>query len=271
MLKIIVKKYAIILLPILLLPILLLVSFHQAMAQDHARGRGGNGWGIGYSFITAGGEAGTVMYRPNRYASFRLVSAGIDYDEDVSETKNENSYDYTQAAALGSDAFILNLHPFRGRFYFAFGVSNFELSLALDGSAERTGVNPSADDIPPELQGIVTPDVEFTFSAEMGASIAFTGPSGYAGIGLGTKHADKKGLGLRFEIGVIQVSDPEIDLYVRNINVVGDDEGLSEAVRTETTAELEAKSEEYEEELKEKFKDDYALFPVIEFGISYHF
>ncbi len=295
MLKTILKKYTIILLPILLLPILLLVSFHEAVAQDHARGRGGRGWGIGSSYNstslvaylireTVASEsdnsktsshlaAPSIMYRKKKHISYRLIVSQFDYSDSTSETEGDSSYDVELNFALGSDALIANLHPFGGRFYFALGVTDFELKASLDGRGIGKGSDMQKETV--DVNGTPTEidiDVAFEVSGDVGGSLAYEGLAGYTGFGWGTKYPDKKGFGMRFEIGIIHMPDPEVNLYVRDVALDArfNESKISTASVEKEIEELLADSEKYETELEED-ASQLDMFPVIEIGISYHF
>ncbi len=304
MLNTILKKHIII-----LLSILFFGAFQQAVAQDNTteepnveevlqddsatetvieqkplvpekrvRGRGGRGWGLGVSYITTGlnEPAPTVMYRSKRHISYRFITSQFDYSDTASETEGDSSYDIDLNFALGSDTLITNIHPFGGRFYFALGIADFELVVGFGGTA--TGKATETQDV--MAKGVdtgVDVNVDFEVSANMGGSLGYEGFATYTGLGWGTKHPDKRGFGMRFELGVIQMPKPKADLYVNNFRISAQaDVPGAQPVTTDGSAfqdevnELNRDTEEYEREA-EKEAAQLNQFPVIELGISYHF
>ena len=281
------KKYTVI-----LLSILFWGALQQAVAQEVAvepqasitgntdKKRGGRGWGVGVSYSTTSllQESLTVMYRDRRHLSYRFITSQFDYKDSSSEKEGDSSYNLDVNFALGNDAFITNIHPFGGRFYFALGLTDFELRLGFFGSVKSEATEKQTlDPITTDL-GTVQPDpieVDFTATGNVGGSLAYEGIATYTGLGWGTKHPDKRGFGMRFEIGIIQMPKPKADLFANNFRVtaqadIAGSKPISNEALNKEAADAVGDTEQYERDLEAEAAQ-LNQFPVIELGFSYHF
>ncbi len=266
------------------------------ITEKKVKGRGGSGWGVGSSYTTTSVIAYTirtsiadesntsqasshnavpsVMYRNKKFISYRFAVAQFDYSDTITEKKGDSSYKLGVNFALGNDTFITNLHPFGGRFYFALGITDFELKLGFGGSVSGEASETQEDIIDPKTGGPLKVTSEVT--GRVGGSLAYEGLATYTGLGWGTKHPDKRGFGMRFELAVIQVPKPKVNLYANGfkaaaaVDVDGEEREIStEAIDAEIN-QLVSDTAKYERDL-EKDAAQLDIFPVIEIGFSYHF
>lgn len=181
------------------------------------------------------------------------LGAGIEATYGLSERFNlrfginSYTYDYDETASgicydaeldLGSGALLIDWHPFAGVFRISAGYMRNDNVLRLTATPTE----------PQEIGGVpYNPGDIGTLHGEM----TFEENVPYFGIGWGNA-ARGKGLGMSFEIGAMFQDSPQVALTAENSNI--------------SQADLDQEAREIEEDLEE-----FEIYPVISFGLSYHF
>jgi hypothetical protein len=170
---------------------------------------------------------------------FNLRAGVNNYSYDFDETASDIRYD--TELDLQSGSLLLDWHPFAGVFRISAGYVHNKNALSLRAApAAGTTVNIGGQDFDGSQVGILTGDVTFKKNVP------------YAGIGWGNA-VRGKGLGFSFEIGAVFQDEPTVRLASTSSN-------------TALQARLPTEEQQAQEDL-----DDFKTYPVISFGLSYHF
>lgn len=191
------------------------------------------GFALGVKAGTLGaGVEVTYGLSPRFNLRFGVNSYSYDYEETTSGIRYDAELD------LGSGALLLDWHPFAGVFRVSLGYMRNDNVLNLTATPQ--------DD--QEIGGrSYRPDQIGTLTGEM----TFEKNVPYVGIGWGNA-ARGKGLGLSFELGAMFQDSPQVALNASNPNV--------------RRADLDQEEREIEQDLEE-----FKVYPVVSFGLSYHF
>lgn len=191
--------------------------------------------GVKAGTLGAGLEA-TYGLSPRFNLRLGINSYTYEYDETTSGIRYDAELD------LGSGALLLDWHPFAGVFRVSLGYMRNDNILRLTAT-------PTGDQ---EIGGnTYTPTDIGTLSGEM----TFAENVPYFGIGWGNA-ARGKGVGFSFELGAMFQDSPQVALR-GNGGRAGDPQFENDLRREER---------EIEEDLKE-----FKVYPVVSFGLSYHF
>lgn len=181
-----------------------------------------------------------VGYALNDYVNFRVASNKYDDEYDTTEDDIEYNFDLN----LKSTALFVDIHPFGGVFRITGGM--LDNKNKLDGRAEPAGTY--------EINGVeyTADDVGTLFST---VNIGESNPL-YVGLGW-SKSLENSGFGIGFDIGAVMLGDSSVSL--RATGPIANDAGFM--------ADLEAEETEVEDEINQ----DFEMYPVIAFGITYQF
>lgn len=176
---------------------------------------------------------------------FNTFSYDFDLDEDDIE--------YDSSLDLSSYGVLLDWHPFGGGFRISAG--GFVIDNEIKGKATGVGEYEIGDNT-------YTVDIGDTLSASAAITLG-DGFKPYLGFGWGHSPANKGGLLLSFDIGVIFQGSPDVDLKVEGTA----NNGLYDFSQD---ANLQAEVRKEEKALKDDLKD-FDLYPVVSFGIGWRF
>ncbi|MCW8917674.1 MAG: hypothetical protein OQL08_02515 [Gammaproteobacteria bacterium] len=209
----------------------LLAAMGSVQAEDEGMGIG---IGVRGSTLGAGIELG------KSFSDHFGVRLGLNkYSKSDSQTIDD--IDYDADLDLSSTALLFDWHPFAGSFHLTAGYLNSNNELTASAT-------PDGDVSIGDTTVTVTPgDLILDGSVKLGS-----GP--YLGLGWGNVPA--KGFGFVFEVGVVQMGTPDVDL------VVTDNTGSLGIVQ----ADIDQEIANMEDDL-----DEFKTYPVIALGISYGF
>lgn len=202
----------------------------------------------------------------------------------------EADVDYRLEEKIRSASLLLDWHPFGGSFRTSIGVLINRHTLDLDAvpnesfnlsnedmtmlhvlsqsdmtDAALDSIDLSVIRLSESILGTLdlndtTVKASDLLTAE--GQVKFGGFATYVGIGWGNATRTNGRLRYSFDIGMVFLGSPEVDLSVHGM--------IPDAVRPYAGAELQAILAAEEKELEEEF-DDLEIFPVVSFGLSYHF
>lgn len=183
--------------------------------------------------------------------SVRAQFNTFSYDFDL----DENDIEYDSTLDLSSYGVLLDWHPFGGGFRVSAG--GFVIDNEIKGKASGQGEYEIGDE---------TYTVGPNDSLQATAAITLgDGFKPYLGFGWGHSPANKGGLLLSFDVGVLFQGSPDVDLKVRG---TADLNGTPVDFSNDPT--LQAEVREEEKELQDDLKD-FDLYPVVSFGIGWRF
>lgn len=169
---------------------------------------------------------------------FGVNSLNYEYDETASDIP------YNAELELGSVAALLDWHPFRGVFRVSLGYVRNDNQVLLTATPTGGTVNIGGTDFSTTDVGTLTGEVTFKENVP------------YFGIGWGNA-ARGEGLGMSFELGAMFQDSPEVALR-------------SEGGTLSTDATLQQRLRDEEREAEEDL-ENFKIYPVVSFGLSYHF
>lgn len=172
------------------------------------------------------------------------------------DTFDEDGIDYDGELELSSYGVLLDWRPFGGNFRLSAG--GFNVDNKITGSASGEGTYEIGDE-----QYTVGPNDDLRLSADMELGDGF---KPYLGLGWGHAPANKGGLLLSFDVGVLIQGDPEVNLAVRGS--AEDQFGNPVDAGSDPTVQAELRKEEanMEDDLK-----NFDVYPVVSFGIGWRF
>ncbi len=198
------------------------------------------------------GYGGEIDYVLTDHFSLRGQLNSFSYDD----TFDENDIDYDGSLELDSYGLLLDWHPFGGAFRLTAGGFNVDNKVAA--TAEGVGDYEIGD-----TTYTVNPGDTLQLRALMELGDGF---KPYAGFGWGHSPANKGGLLLSFDIGILFQGSPSVDLQATGTATAP---GVGTVdLGTDPTAQAEVAKEE--QQLEDDIKD-YDLYPVVSFGIGWRF
>lgn len=168
---------------------------------------------------------------------FNLRLGANNYTYSFDDTYDDVRYDAD--LELKSAALILDWHPFAGGFRLSAGMLSNRNRVDLEARPSGS-VTIGNTTYPAAAVGTLDGEVSFKSSAP------------YAGLGWGNAVAGAKGFGLNFEIGAVFQGAPDVELSSSSGLVDQDD--------------LDREAREIEDDL-----DNFKVYPVVSFGVSYRF
>ena len=177
----------------------------------------------------------------------------LSYDDSF----KEDDINYEGTLDLSSFGALLDWHPFGGAFRLTAG--GFSVDNELRGFTDEEGtyeIGDSTYTVGPD------DDLEARALIELG-----DGFKPYLGFGWGHSPANKGGLLLSFDIGVLIQGSPEVDLEVTGTAV---DEGSGLTVDFSTDPTVQAEVQKEEDNLEDDLKS-FDLYPVVSFGVGWRF
>lgn len=172
------------------------------------------------------------------------------------DTFDEDGIDYEGELKLSSVGVLLDWHPFGGGFRISGG--GFRVDNKITGKASGEGTYEIGDE-----EYTVNPGDDLSLSANMKLADGF---KPYLGLGWGHSPANRGGLLLSFDVGVLFQGSPEVKLRARG--TAEDQFGTPVDVGTDPVVQAELRKEEknMEEDLK-----SFDLYPVVSFGVGWRF
>lgn len=172
------------------------------------------------------------------------------------DTFNEEDIDYKGALKLQTFGALLDWHPFGGGFRLSGG------GFFADNKLEATGSGVGSYEIGDEEYTVTAGQ---TLQADIDITLA-DGFKPYLGFGWGHSPANKGGLLLSFDVGVLFQGEPEVDLNVRGTAT----DKNNNTVDFSNDPSLQAEVTKERNKLKDDLKD-FNLYPVLSFGIGWRF
>lgn len=208
----------------------------------------------------------------------------------ASARSREADVDYKLEEKSRSTSLLLDWHPFGGSFRTSFGVLINRHTLDLDAVPNQS-FNLSNDDITTlsmfsqsDMTDAALDNIDLSIiklsqnilgtldlndttvkSSDLLAAkgkVDFGNFATYLGIGWGNATRTNGRLRYSFDIGMVFLGSPRVDLSVHGM--------MPDAVRPYAGAELQAILAAEEKELKEEL-EDLEIFPMVSFGLSYRF
>lgn len=206
------------------------------------------------------------------------------------DRSREETVDYRLTQKFQSASVVLDWHPFGGSFRTSIGVLINKHSLRLDAvptqsfdvshedvttlsMISQSDVTDAALDnldlsiikLSENILGTLDLDntsVEASDLLTARSQVEFGNLATYVGIGWGNAIRTNGRLRYSFDIGVVFLGSPKVELDVHGM--------IPDAVRPYAGAELQAILAAEEKELKEELEDS-EIFPMVSFGLSYRF
>jgi hypothetical protein len=184
--------------------------------------------------------------------SVRVQYNTYSYDD----TFDEDGIDYDGELDLQSFGVLLDWHPFGGGFRVSAG--GFNVDNKISGEASGEGTYEIGDE-----EYTVRPGDNLRLNADMKLGDGF---KPYLGLGWGHSPANKGGLLLSFDVGVLIQGSPEVALDVSG--TAEDQFGNTVDAGNDPTVQAELRKEEknMEDDLK-----NFDLYPVVSLGIGWRF
>jgi hypothetical protein len=208
----------------------------QAFSSDND-GKFAIGVGVGTT-----GPSLSATYKLNNHFNLR----GIYAQYDRSETEIESGITYDLKIELETFSLLLDYHPFKS--------SGFRFSAgAVKNGTEFSGTSTQST-------GNITVG-NTTFSASdvgtLNASVSYDSIAPYFGIGWGNAVLKNRNLSFAFDLGVITMGNPEVNLTSSSTNP---------AIQSALNTEIERERQELTDSI-----DEFDLYPVLNLSVNYKF
>ncbi len=213
----------------------------------------------GYSAEIITGTHGTGVAfsaRKSYYYGLRLLSVTYDNKVKLEEANNDNSYEYAYHSEFKHSAVIASIYPSGEGIFISSGVFDIDMQYGADGYVRRSFTENSQD---------------YLLEAGYTTLVSYQGNTPYLGIGISTKRHATRRIGLRAELGVIFM--PEPDNVRLNLGTIKAVKGASLTSDESLAAQAELREKAQGAYLAKVRRDaeDYNFFPVFEAGITYSF
>lgn len=204
------------------------------------------------------GKASTLGYGIEAdYVLSDTFSVRVQYNTySYDDTFDEDGIDYDGQLDLQSFGVLLDWHPFGGGFRVSAG--GFNVDNKISGQASGEGTYEIGDE-----EYTVRPGDDLRLNADMKLGDGF---KPYLGLGWGHSPANKGGLLLSFDVGVLIQGSPDVALDVSG--TAEDQFGNPVDAGNDPTVQAELRKEEknMEDDLK-----NFDLYPVVSLGIGWRF
>jgi uncharacterized protein with beta-barrel porin domain len=208
--------------------------------------RDNQGVGAGAFMGTTGfGLALSIPVR-NETLNFRTVMATLPYDTD----RELDDIDYEIDIDMFSFGALLDWHPMNGEFRVSGGLFSLQPDITATATPTRN-VEIGNTTFTPEQVGTLNAEVDYSRNLAT-----------YIGIGWGNAAKPDSKLTFSVDFGLLYTDNPTVSLEA--------DSPLADA-NTVLKAQLESELAVEENRINSDDLDDFKLWPVINFGVAYHF
>lgn len=175
------------------------------------------------------------------------------YDEDF----EEDDIDYSGEITSSHFGVLADYHPFGGFFRLSAGLFVTDLAFGLD--AKTTQAELEIGD-----ENYIIEDGN-TDPLRLSADVEFAPISPFLGFGWGNSPGE--GFGFSFDVGVLVVGEAEVD-YDASGTVTEESTGTT--IDVNRNADFQENLQKERDSLEEEF-EDFSIYPVVVFGVSYTF